>query len=171
MIKKGKEIPIVSIVAKSGTGKTTLIEKLIPALIKRGYRVGTIKHHGHGFEIDHEGKDSWRHKQAGAQVTVLASSHRVAVVEEVEKDHAIEELRDIYIRGVDIVLTEGFKKNRLPKIEVFRADLEADIISRGDETLVAVVGDKVQDINVPWFSSQDIDGVVDLIESRFLAGK
>ncbi len=171
MIKKGKEIPIVSIVAKSGTGKTTLIEKLIPALIKRGYRVGTIKHHGHGFEIDHEGKDSWRHKQAGAQVTVLASSHRVAVVEEVEKDHAIEELRDIYIRGVDIVLTEGFKKNRLPKIEVFRADLEADIISRGDETLVAVVGDKAQDINVPWFSSLDIDGVVDLIESRFLTGK
>ncbi len=170
-MKKGKAIPIVSIVAKSGTGKTTLIEKIIPALVQRGYRVGTIKHHGHGFEIDHEGKDSWRHKQAGAQVTVLASQHRVAVVEEVEKDYAIEELRDIYIRGVDIVLTEGFKKNRLPKIEVFRADLAADIISRGDETLFAVVGDHAQGINVPWFSSQDIDGVVDLIESRFLKGK
>ena len=122
-------IPIVSIVGKSETGKTTLIERLIPELMRRGYRVGTIKHHGHDFDIDHEGKDSWRHQQAGAQITVLSSPRRVAVLEKVGKDHEIEELRDKYIGNVDIVLTEGFKKNLLPKIEVFRAELTGDILS------------------------------------------
>lgn len=165
-----KTIPIVSIVGKSETGKTTLIEKLIPELIARGYSVGTIKHHGHDFDIDHEGKDSWRHQQAGARITVLSSPRRVAVLEKVEKDHEIEELRDEYIRHVDIVLTEGFKKNLLPKIEVFRAELTGDIISRADENLMAVVGDEPRDVAVPCFDRSDICGIADLIENRFLRG-
>jgi molybdopterin-guanine dinucleotide biosynthesis adapter protein len=164
----GKIIPVVSIVGESNTGKTTLIEKIIPELTRRGYRVATIKHHGHGFDIDHEGKDSWRHKQAGARMTVLSSPRRVAVVEDVEKDHQIEELRDIYVRNVDIVLTEGFKNNSLPKIEVFRADLKGDIISRGDKNLIALVGDKPPDTEVSHFDRNDIKGIADLIEARFL---
>jgi molybdopterin-guanine dinucleotide biosynthesis protein B len=167
-VAKIRDIPIVSIVGESETGKTTLIEKIIPALAGRGYRVATIKHHAHGFEIDHEGKDSWRHKQAGACTTVLSSPCRVAVVEDVEKDHEIAELRDIYIRNVDLVLTEGFKKNRYPKVEVFRADRRADLISRGDENLIAVAGDKPPEVSVPCFGSNDIDGIVNLIEERFL---
>jgi molybdopterin-guanine dinucleotide biosynthesis protein B len=87
-------IPVVSVVGKSNSGKTTLIEKMIGELVRRGYRVATIKHNLHGFEIDHEGKDSWRHKQAGARTTVIASPHRVAVVEDVEKDLDIGELVD-----------------------------------------------------------------------------
>ena len=71
-------IPIVSIVGKSGAGKTTLIEKMIPELKKRGYRVATIKHDVHGFDIDHEGKDSWRHKKAGAHATIISSPWKVA---------------------------------------------------------------------------------------------
>ena len=77
-------IPIVSIVGKSNSGKTTLIEKLIAELTRRGWRVATIKHNRHGFEIDHEGKDSWRHKQAGAVATVVASPRRIAVIEDTE---------------------------------------------------------------------------------------
>ncbi len=111
-------IPIVSIVGRSNTGKTTLIEKMIPELRRRGYRVATIKHNIHGFDIDHEGKDSWRHKKAGAQMTVIASPHQVAVVEDVNRDYELSELRDHYIRDVDIILSEGFKKNPHPKIEV-----------------------------------------------------
>ena len=168
MDKKSIVVPVVSIVGKSDTGKTTLIEKLIPELIRRGYRVATIKHHGHGFDLDHEGKDSWRHKQAGAVVTVLASPHQVAVLEEVERDYEIAELRDIYIRNVDIILTEGFKQTREPKIEVFRADRKEDIISRGDKNLLAVVGDKPPAVEVPCFERHDIAGVADLIETRFL---
>jgi molybdopterin-guanine dinucleotide biosynthesis protein B len=167
-VAKLKDIPIVSIVGESDTGKTTLIEKIIPVLTGRGYRVATIKHHAHGFEIDHEGKDSWRHKQAGARTTVLSSPRRVAVVEDVEKDHEIWELRDIYIRNVDLILTEGFKKNRYPKIEVFRADHRGDLISRSDENLIAVVGDNPPEGRVPCFGSNDINGIVDLIEERFL---
>jgi len=168
MDNKHNVIPVVAIVGESDSGKTTLIEKIIPELIRRGYRVATIKHHGHGFDLDHEGKDSWRHKQAGARVTVLASPRQVAVVEEVVKDYDIAELRDIYIRHVDIILTEGFKQTSEPKIEVFRADRKDDIISRGDANLLAVVGDKPLVVDVPCFERHDIMGVADLIEARFL---
>lgn len=168
MAKESEEIPVVSIVGESDTGKTTLIEKIIPELIRRGYRVATIKHHKHGFDIDHAGKDSWRHKQAGAALTVLSSPRRVAVVEDVAKDHGIAELRDMYIRNVDIILTEGFKRNSHPKIEVFRADRKGDLISRGDENLMAVAGDKPPQVGVPCFDGNDIAGIVDLIANKFL---
>src|SRR3990167_5491047 len=102
-----KTIPVVSIVGKSDTGKTTLIEKIIPELTRRGYLVATIKHDVHGFEMDREGKDSWRHKQAGARTTVLSSPWRVAVVADVEKDHDIAQLRDMEICGVDLFCPGG----------------------------------------------------------------
>ena len=168
MAEETKEIPVVSIVGESDTGKTTLIEKLIPELIRRGYRVATIKHHNHDFDIDHAGKDSWRHKQAGAALTVLSSPRRVAVVEDVAKDHDIAELRDMYIRNVDIILTEGFKRNSHPKIEVFRADRKGDLISRGDENLLAVAGDKPPQVGVPCFDGNDVVGIVNLIANKFL---
>lgn len=170
MAQEQRQIPVVAIVGESNTGKTTLLEKIIPELIRRGYRVATIKHHGHDFEIDREGKDSWRHRQAGATTTVLSSPRRVAVMADVEKDHDINELRDLYIRHADIILTEGFKRSRFPKIEVFRADLKDDIISRGDEHLLAVVGDVPSRISVPCLAATDVRGIVDLIEARFLRG-
>ena len=170
MGKESSKIPVVSIVGKSDTGKTTLIEKIIPELTGRGYRVATVKHDVHGFDIDHEGKDSWRHKQAGSCLTVLSSPWQVAVVKDVVKDHDIAELRDMYIRDVDIILTEGDKSNGHPKIEVFRADRHGDIISRSDENLLAVVGDKPPQINVPCFDGNDITAIVNLIETRFLNG-
>jgi molybdopterin-guanine dinucleotide biosynthesis protein MobB len=168
MAKESKNIPVISIVGESDTGKTTLIEKIIPELTRRGFRVATVKHHAHNFEIDHEGKDSWRHKQAGSCLTVLSSPRRVAVVEDVEKDHDIAELRDMYIRNVDIILTEGFKRNSHPKIEVFRADRNKDLISRGDENLLAVAGDNPPQVPVPCFDGNDVIGIVNLIETKFL---
>jgi molybdopterin-guanine dinucleotide biosynthesis protein B len=100
-------IPILSVVGRSNAGKTTLIVKMIAELVRRGYRVATIKHNRHGFEIDHEGKDSWRHKQAGARITVIASPHQVAVVEDIEKDYDCRigeslypERRSCAVRGI-----------------------------------------------------------------------
>ncbi len=119
MAEGSKTIPVVSIVGESNTGKTSLIEKIIPELTRRGYRVATIKHDVHGFAIDHEGKDSWRHRQADACTTILSSPWQVAVMEDAEKDHKIDELRDKYIRNAEIIVTEGFKKNGYPKIEFF----------------------------------------------------
>jgi molybdopterin-guanine dinucleotide biosynthesis protein B len=161
-------IPIVSIVGKSGAGKTTLIEKVIPELIRRGYRVATIKHNIHGFDIDHEGKDSWRHKRAGARTTVIASPRRVALIEDVEKDHNITELKNRYIQDVDIVLVEGYKKNPYPKIEINRTEMKQGLLSTNDDNLIAVVTNKRLNIDVPCFDIDDISGVVDIIEERFL---
>ncbi len=165
-----EKIPIVSIVGKSNSGKTTLIEKLIPELVRRGWRVGTIKHNMHGFEIDHAGKDSWRHKHAGASVTVVASPSQVAVIEDTDRDYEIGELQQRYIRGVDVVLVEGYKGNPYPKIEVFRPDLRRERLCGVQDNLVAVASDKALSLDVPCLHLSDITGIADLIEDRFLQG-
>lgn len=161
-------IPIVSIVGKSGAGKTTLIERVIPELNRRGYRVATIKHDIHGFDIDHEGKDSWRHKRAGACTTVISSPRRVALIEDVEKDYNIAELRDGYIKDVDIILVEGYKGNPYPKIEVNRKEMKQGLLCTNDDNLIAVVSNQRLNMNVPCLDIDDISGVVDIIEESFL---
>lgn len=162
-------IPIVSIVGKSDSGKTTLIEKMIGKLIERGYRVATIKHNLHGFDIDHEGKDSWRHKKAGARLTLLASPGRVAVIEDTGADLGIGELRDRYIDNVDIILTEGFKGNPYPKIEVSRSVMARELLSSKDDNLIAVASDSPVETDVNLFDINDIEGIVDLVEDLFLS--
>jgi molybdopterin-guanine dinucleotide biosynthesis protein B len=160
--------PIVSIVGKSNSGKTTLVEKLIPELVKRGYRVATIKHNVHGFDIDHEGKDSWRHKNAGASTVVISSAHRVALIEDLDHDNSLTEIRDKYIKGADIILSEGYKGNPFPKIEVFRAELKRDLLCSKEDNLLAIASDIYLDTGVPYFDINDTQGLVDLIENQFL---
>ena len=164
-------IPIVSIVGKSNSGKTTLIEKLVAELSRRGFRVATIKHNRHGFEIDHEGKDSWRHKQAGAVAVVVASPRRIALIEDAVKDYDLVEIRDLYIRNADIILAEGYKKNPHPKIEVFRTDLMQERLCGPGDNLIALAGDKPESSEVPWFDCNDAAGLSDLIAERFLSKK
>jgi molybdopterin-guanine dinucleotide biosynthesis adapter protein len=160
--------PIVSIVGKSNSGKTTLLEKLIPELAGRGYRVATIKHNVHGFDIDQEGKDSWRHKRAGAHLTVISSPCRIAVIEDVDQDHSLAEIREKYIHGVDIILTEGYKGNPFPKIEVFRSELKRKLLCKKEDNLLAVSSDISMDVGVPCFGINDASGLTDLIENTFL---
>ena len=169
------EKQIVSIVAKSGTGKTTLLEKLIAVLKARSYRIGALKHDAHQFEIDHENKDSWRLTQAGADTMVITSSAKVAMVKRnpynIEPD--VRDLVDLYFQDVDLVLTEGFKRNTFPKIEVHRKKRSPSLLCRGeeyDETLLAVASDEVLDVDVPVFEINDATGICDLIETRFLKG-
>jgi molybdopterin-guanine dinucleotide biosynthesis protein B len=96
-------IPIVSIVGKSDSGKTTLLEKVVGELRARGYRIATVKHDAHSFEIDHEGKDSWRHKQAGAALTVISSPEKVALVADADHDQSLAEIRERFVWGVDLI--------------------------------------------------------------------
>jgi molybdopterin-guanine dinucleotide biosynthesis protein B len=103
-------IPIISIVGKSNSGKTTLIEKLIPELNRRGYRVGTVKHDVHGFEVDKEGKDSWRHRKAGAYSTIISSPQQIALIRTMSYDAPLDEIRDRFIQDVDIIIAEGYKR-------------------------------------------------------------
>jgi molybdopterin-guanine dinucleotide biosynthesis protein B len=161
-------IPIVSIVGKSDSGKTTLIEKIIPELIRRGYRVATIKHDVHGFDIDEEGKDSWRHRKAGADMVILSSPKQIALIRSVDRDLTVAELGERFIDDVDIIITEGFKKDIQPKIEVFRKEMHRDLLTSTDDNVVAVVSNQTFDLPVPCLDLDDVNGVVDTIERTFL---
>lgn len=161
-------IPIVSIVGKSDSGKTTLIEKIVPELGRRGYRVATVKHDVHGFEVDKEGKDSWRHRKAGAHTVVISSPDQIAVIRNVERDLNLAELRERFIDDVDIILSEGFKKDCQPKIEVFRKETHRELLCSEEDNLVAVVANQRFHLPVPCLDLDDAKGVVDLIEERFL---
>lgn len=158
--------PIISIVGKSESGKTTLIEKLIPELKKRGYRVGTIKHALHGFEMDREGKDSFRHKVAGADTVIVASPESIAMVKN-GGNRTLDSI-SMYFSETDIVLTEGYKRENKPKIEVFRKARHKEPLCREDNNLVALVTDDDVDLGVPRFGLEDIKGIADLIEKKFL---
>ncbi len=164
-------IPIVSIVGTSDSGKTTLIEKLVPELNRRGYRVATIKHDVHGFDVDQEGKDSWRHKRAGAHTVIISSPQKLALIRDVDHDAELAELRDKYIQDVDIILSEGFKRNYQPKIEVFRKERRRELLCTREDNLLAIASNQPFDIGVPCFDLDDAKGIVDLIEERFLKGE
>lgn len=159
-------IPIVSVVGKSGSGKTTLLEGLIRELKRRGYRIGTIKHDAHSFEIDRPGKDTWRHAQAGSDYVVISSPQRVASIRRIQQEQSLEELA-AGMADVDIVLTEGYKRGSAPKIEVSRRARSETLICRPDE-LVAVASDQPFDLDVPQYDLNDVLGLADLIEARFL---
>lgn len=161
-------IPIISIVGRSESGKTTLMEKLIPELVRRHYKVATVKHDAHSFEIDKKGKDSWRHKNAGASIVIVSSPKRVTIFSDAEKDLTLEELRDMYINGVDIILAEGYKKSIHPKIEVNRAAIGNDLLCTVDDNLIAIVSDREPNIGVPVFDPKDIVGLANLIEEKYL---
>lgn len=164
-------IPIISIVGKSDSGKTTLIEKLLPELTRRGHRIATVKHDVHGFEVDREGKDSWRHKQAGAHTVVIASPNKVALIRDVEKDLNLEEIRDKLIQDADLILSEGYKKDVQPKIEIFRKEKHKELLCTKEDNLVAIVSNKAFDIGVPCFDLDDMKGLADFIEKTFLSSK
>lgn len=165
--------PVVSIVAKSGTGKTTLVVKLIKRLTEKGYRVGVIKHDAHRFDIDHEGKDSWRMTQAGADTMVISSPEKLAMVKkyDVENEPGPGDIVAAYFPDVDIVLTEGYKKNSFPKIEVHRKERSSTLLCRGemnDSQLMAVASDEKLQLDVPVFDIDDDSGISAFIEEKFL---
>jgi molybdopterin-guanine dinucleotide biosynthesis protein B len=154
--------PVLCIVGRSDSGKTTLIEKLIPEFIRLGFRVGTVKHGGHGSDIDRPGKDSWRHLQAGSAATVLSSQTRIGLVKKVDHDHTLDELMPL-LSEADIVLAEGFKQETRPKIEVFRSGLKEKPLDHPDHNLIAYVSDLNLKADVPVFALEDAAGVVSFL--------
>ena len=160
---------ILSIVGKSGSGKTTLIEKLLPELKSRGYRIGTIKHAAHEVDMDRKGKDSWRHRKAGADTVLVVSPNTVALVKNAADQN--QENVDKYFDDVDLVLTEGFKSGDKPKIEIFRPEAHSELLCRGDAQLIAVVTDAVIDPGVPVYGLDDVNGLADFIEARYILGR
>jgi molybdopterin-guanine dinucleotide biosynthesis protein MobB len=164
-------VKAISFVAKSGTGKTTLLEKVIARLKERGYRVGVVKHDAHRFDIDHPGKDSHRLAAAGADTMLIASPEKLALVKKHAASPPIAELLATYFADVDIVLTEGFKQSSMPKIELHRQERSATLICRGvenDPTLLAVASDEPLELDVPVLDLNDAGAIADFIEEKFL---
>jgi molybdopterin-guanine dinucleotide biosynthesis protein B len=166
MSNRKNKPPVISVVGTSGVGKTCLLEKLIPELTRRGFKVGTIKHHMHRFEMDKPGKDSWRHMQAGAAATMISSPNRIGMVMNVDHDHSLDEL-GAFLCNVDIILTEGYKRGHNPKIEVFRPRVQKVPLCKGDVHLLALVSDTIVDLDVPQFSMHEIEGLADLVIDHF----
>ena len=166
-------VKAVSLVAKSGTGKTTLLEKVVARLKERGYRVGVIKHDAHSFNIDHPGKDSYRLTAAGADTILISSPEKLALVKKNAASPPVEKILATYFSDMDIVLTEGFKRSSLPKIEIHRRERSATLLCRGEEhdpMLLAVASDEKLELDVPVLDVNDDVGVAAFIEKRFLRG-
>jgi molybdopterin-guanine dinucleotide biosynthesis protein B/molybdopterin-guanine dinucleotide biosynthesis protein len=164
--------PAVTLVARSGTGKTTLIEKLIRELTLRGWTIGALKHDAHRFEIDREGKDSWRMTRAGAAVTTISSRDQTASISRHEMAPTVREILERDFREVDLVLTEGFRSSALPKIEIHRRELGHPLLCRGetdDPHLIAVASDIPLDLDVPVFDLNEAQSIASFIERTFLA--
>ena len=160
-------IPIVSIVGKSDSGKTFLIERLVSGLTAKGYRIATIKHDVHGFEMDREGKDSWRHKQAGASAVVISSPKKIAMIQDVEEEESLETIRDAWIRNVDLILTDVVMPimsgpELVAQILDNRPDLPALFMSGYTDDILNHHGFSIADVHLlrkPFSSAQLVDKV------------
>lgn len=163
-------IPVVTVIGKSGAGKTTLLEKLVAALKTRKYRIATVKHHSHaGFDIDVPGKDSWRLAQAGSDHVIIASPDKIASYQKLDRELSLEEILPM-ITGVDLILAEGYRLEHFPTIEILRSQHYAQLLSDSSD-LIAIVSDLEFDLPVPQFALNDVEGIINLIERRFLQVK
>ena len=148
----------------SGSGKTTLIEKLIPILVKRGLRVSLIKHAHHSFDVDHPGKDSYRHRQAGAAEVLISSSRRWVSMHELRggQEPSFEELVG-RVSPCDLLIVEGFKFAPIPKLEVWRAVTGEALLHPKDPHIVAVASDTKIETKLPQLDLNDHDGIAAFI--------
>jgi formylmethanofuran dehydrogenase subunit E len=160
----------ICIVGNKNSGKTTLIERLLPELTARGRKVATIKHDAHDFEIDLPGKDTWRHRQAGSGTTVIASSSKVAMVRLVDREEPLEGLLRLVDRSYDLVLIEGLRRSPLPKIIVYRPELGLEPAQTLGETWAVVTNGRNLPIQAPHFLPDQLAELADLIEERLLGG-
>ena len=160
-------IPIVCVVGKKGAGKTYVMERLVAELKSRGHRVATVKHSAHDFNLDQEGKDSWKHAMAGSDAVVISSPKKVALIRKTEHDHTLAELSRLIGPDFDIILAEGFKQDKARKIEVHRQETGPDLVCGRDE-LLAIVTDEELEMDIPRYSPADAAGLADLIETRYL---
>ena len=153
-------IPVFAFAAYSGTGKTTVIEKIVRELKARGLRLAVIKHDGHRFEIDHEGKDSWRFAHAGADITIISSAEKTAYIE--QRELSLQQLIDM-VHDVDLILVEGYKNENLPQIGIARKatgkGFTADL-----SRFIAIVTDMDEiETTLPRFTFEDIQGITEFI--------
>jgi len=161
---------IIGLAGWSGSGKTTLVTGVIPVLVKRGLRVATVKHAHHEFDTDQPGKDSWRHRQAGASEVAIVSSRRWAIVHELGQEPELP-LGEVLAKlsPVDLVIVEGFKRHAHPKLEVYRAAVGKPLLHPDDDCIVAVATDApLPQAQVPVLMLDDIEGIANVLQAEAL---
>jgi molybdopterin-guanine dinucleotide biosynthesis adapter protein len=161
---------IIGLAGWSGSGKTTLVTSVIPVLVGRGLKVATVKHAHHEFDIDQPGKDSWRHRAAGASEVAIVSSRRWAIVHELGGD-AEPPLADILAKlsPVDLVIVEGFKRHAHPKLEVYRAAVGKPLLHPDDDCIVAVATDApLPQAQVPVLMLNDVEAIANVLQAEAL---
>ena len=157
----------------SGSGKTTLVEKLIPLFVARGLKVSLVKHAHHTFDVDQPGKDSYRHRHAGCAEVLVTSSRRWALMHELRgaPEPGFAELIE-RVSPCDLLLVEGFKRERLPKLEVYRAAVGESLLLPQDPSIVAIASDQRVDTKLPQHDLNDASGIASFILNHVgLAGK
>jgi molybdopterin-guanine dinucleotide biosynthesis protein MobB len=161
-------LPIVSFVGKKKSGKTTVVRGVIKELRSRGYRVAVLKHDTHGFDIDVPGTDSYRFREEGAEVVGISSPDKYVWQNTVSEDPGLLELARQIAEPVDLIITEGFKTQDAPKIEVSRRERSTELVSAADE-LIGIASDQpFSDYPVPKYALDDFSGLADLVERRIL---
>ena len=168
-------IPILGFSAWSGTGKTTLLRQLIPALKARGLRVSVIKHAHHHFDLDFPGKDSYELRKAGAEQTVICTTTRMATITEFDTPEDEPSMQQIIAtldsERVDMILVEGYKDIKFPKIELHRAELGKPYLYSNDDSIIALAcdGKPPEGIRIPLLDINDIESIASFVCQQFLA--
>ena len=151
----------------SGSGKTTLIEQLIPRFTGGGLRVSLVKHAHHAFDVDQPGKDSYRHRSAGAIEVLVTSSRRWVMMHELRGEAELSfDAQLKHLAPCDLVLIEGFKHAPIPKLEVWRAVTGEALLHPNDPHIVAVASDQTIETTLPWLDLNDVGGVADFIRNH-----
>jgi len=161
---------VIGLAGWSGSGKTTLITKVIPVLAARGLKVATVKHAHHDFDTDQPGKDSWLHRRAGASEVAIVSARRWAIVHELgqEAEPQLMEVLD-KLSPVDLVIVEGFKRHRHPKLEVYRSAVGKPFLHPEDDCVVAVATDAaLPQAQVPVVMLDDIETIANVLQAEAL---
>ena len=159
--------PLVAIVGKSHSGKTTIMVGVITELRRRGYRVASIKHSSQTIDIDQPGKDTWKFAEAGSDTIFISTPGKVALIKNTDHDLDILEMMHLMGSDFDVILVEGYHKSHLPKIEVVRTDFGLDLLCPVQE-LSAVITDKPLNTGKPEFGTKDIEAITDFIENNFI---
>ncbi len=158
---------IYGVTGYKNAGKTGLMERLVTEIAGRGFTVSTVKHAHHSFDVDHPGKDSFRHRQAGAQQVLLSSRNRWALMTELRvADEAVLDDLLAQLAPVDLVLVEGYKRDRHPKIEAYRAEMNHPLIATDDDTIRAIASDTPLEVPQPLFDLDDTTAIADFILSE-----
>lgn len=160
-------VPAIAIVGESGIGKTNLVERLIVEFKKRGMRVAAVKHSHEKIELDKVGKDSWRFAEVGSDITVVSSNDKLACIKNVDSDSSIADILRIIGGSVDLVLFEGFKKGKIPKIEIYREQSGNDLVCP-IQILSAIATDKHLDVDVLQLPLNDTTQIADFIEHNVI---